>query len=156
MNTRPQIGRERSDTLFWAKVEQGTIDDCWPWTAFRDFDGYGKFKVGSGYMPAHRYAWEFANDTPIPYGKLVCHKCDNTWCCNPNHLFLGVSGDNIQDMIDKGRKRVAGHINLTAALMSLVTTAYAKGESITSMAKQLKTTRQAIRRILKKAEVYNG
>jgi HNH endonuclease len=40
---------------------------------------------------------------PIPDGMSVCHQCDNTWCINPDHLFLGTHTDNIHDSIAKGR-----------------------------------------------------
>lgn len=39
----------------------------------------------------------------IPEGLDVCHTCDNGWCYNPEHLFLGTPTENIQDSIDKGR-----------------------------------------------------
>ncbi len=39
----------------------------------------------------------------IPEDMLVCHHCDNPKCINYEHLFLGTSKDNMQDMARKSR-----------------------------------------------------
>jgi len=45
----------------------------------------------------------FLENGPIPTGGQILHTCDNRFCVNPDHLWLGTQLDNIQDMNDKGR-----------------------------------------------------
>lgn len=43
----------------------------------------------------------------IPEGLQVLHNCDVPLCCNPEHLHLGTSQDNMDEMQQRGRKRPA-------------------------------------------------
>lgn len=95
--------RESVADRFWSGVDRSSGPDaCWPWKRGRKRHGYGSFAVSkTRIVIAHRFAWELTNGDPGEL--LVCHRCDNPPCCNPAHLFLGTSKDNVQDAIVKGR-----------------------------------------------------
>lgn len=100
---RSAESQSRNDEKFWAKVEK--TDDCWLWTGSTNYAGYGVF-----YPQKHRSILAHRRAYAQTYGKLsddvcVLHKCDNPPCVNPDHLFAGTRGDNIMDMVSKGRNR---------------------------------------------------
>jgi hypothetical protein len=88
---------------FWSKVAKSA--DCWEWTGYT-CHGYGHLKMLGHTWKAHRfsYALHFGG---FPSHLKVLHKCDNTRCVKPDHLFLGTQADNIRDMVGKGRHRGA-------------------------------------------------
>jgi hypothetical protein len=77
---------------------------CWIWMNWVNHYGYGQIQNQNKGFGTHRVAWTLYIG-PIPDGMNVCHRCDNPACCNPHHLFLGTTQDNVQDKIDKGRGR---------------------------------------------------
>ena len=95
---------------FWSKVNRGSADECWNWTASIIRSGYGMFKFGGRENRlAHRVAYELTYGE-IPAGDhfgttCVCHRCDNRRCCNPSHLWLGTNADNVRDRDAKGRHK---------------------------------------------------
>jgi HNH endonuclease len=64
--------------------------------------GYGKIAFRRKHYRAHRISYELHKGKIMP-GFFVCHKCDNTSCINPDHLFLGTAKDNALDRKQKGR-----------------------------------------------------
>ena len=88
---------------FWSHVYKAP-DGCWEWQGWKNSKGYGRIRfAGNRTHFAHRFSWL------IHYGSLplpefcILHHCDNPSCVNPSHLWVGTKGENVADMVTKGR-----------------------------------------------------
>lgn len=100
--SRPQNSPEN----FWRRVAVASESECWLWTGGKSRTGYGQTTFNYQHRLAHRVSWELTHGE-IPDGMMVCHRCDNPACCNPEHLFIGSNSDNQLDSVLKGRSRAA-------------------------------------------------
>jgi hypothetical protein len=94
---------EKDKLRFFSKISTvPTERGCLEWTAAKMPKGYGVFQVRGVVALSHRIA-RFLDTGTDPLELLVCHTCDNTSCCTPEHLWVGTYADNNRDKSEKGR-----------------------------------------------------
>lgn len=136
---------------FWSRVIK--TDYCWNWNGTKR-GNYGCLEIDGVLTSAHRFSWE------IHFGKIinnlnVLHKCDNTICVNPEHLFLGTISDNNKDRARKNRSwRPKGVLHplskLTENDIRNIRSIYKnKNLSQRAIAKIFNVSQECIRKILK-------
>ena len=120
---------------------------CWEWTGAKYWTGYGRIIADKVHYAAHRASYMlYVGD--IPDGMVVCHKCDNPSCVNPEHLFIGTKADNSSDMVRKVRS-ARGEKNAKAKLTEdqarQVLDLRKRGMTLDALAKRFGVTKAAIR-----------
>lgn len=103
---------QRVVARFMDKVTRNENIECWEWCAAKDKDGYGTFQFAGvdgkskrEKRRAHRVSYEIFHGE-IPSGMIVCHRCDNSSCVNPSHLYLGTTSDNVADRVARKRSAI--------------------------------------------------
>jgi len=84
------------------------VGECWEWQGtfqkgygqinLKNLEGFDSYRTK---FLTHRIMY-LARYGTLPQNLSVCHKCDNTLCCNPDHLFIGSHDDNMKDRAAKG------------------------------------------------------
>ena len=153
----PRRGRRQEPVgpRFHSKVDRsGGPDACWPWTAHRGADGYGRFQLGGKPRLAHRIAYLLAGGT-IPNDLEMRHsrKCVTNACCNPAHLVPGTHQENMDDVVAMGRSTAGIRhplAKLTDEKVVIIRARRANGERATALAAEFGVSEKLIR------DVTNG
>lgn len=137
---------------FLEKYIPEPMSGCWIWTGA--VHHVGKKRTPRGKMILDRRIVEASRVAYIlfkgqPGALLVLHKCDNSLCVNPDHLFLGTQAENLADMTAKGRRRSAigsdqAHAKLTEEKVKDIRTMVSQGESQTAVAAKFGVKRNTI------------
>lgn len=170
--SRPEVGSKRPAPTMWgedivrssrkreavkAVIQDGSDIDasgCWVWRGGKSH-GYGQLRLHDLYgaypLYAHRVAY-VAFKGPIENTLFVCHHCDNPYCCNPGHLFVGTQTDNLRDMSQKGRALFGGRnpqSKLTAEAVDEIRRAATSGERQFVLAARFGVSQAQISRIVR-------
>lgn len=105
------IKLERDKLRFLSKVEK-LETGCWKWLGSHFQSGYAMFfQMVNGKevtRKASRAAYEFFNGE-LQEGLHVLHRCNERWCVNPEHLYLGTHERNMKDRDEAGRTSKWSH-----------------------------------------------
>lgn len=92
--------------LIWEKIEKSADPSlCWVWPRARDKDGYGIMTISkqgeTRTYKVHRLSYKI-HKGEIPEGHGVLHRCDNSPCIRPSHLYSGTDQQNANDRQERG------------------------------------------------------
>lgn len=121
-------------------------DGCWMWLGAWSSSGYGAICDGKKTRGTHVVSYE-VHIGPIPPGIFVLHECDNKWCVNPKHLFLGTCQTNKDDEVAKGKHVFGskqGQSKLTENDVLHIRNMMIKGQSPASIARLYNVSSTAI------------
>lgn len=97
---------ERAKLTLTAHREIDTTTGCWLWTGAKLPTGHGQTRIHGKCYLVHRLSAMIYLSLDIT-NRLVGsrkdksqgnHKCGNTSCFNPDHLYIGTQADNLSDI----------------------------------------------------------
>lgn len=121
----PHKAKNRSlEERFLQFIHPEPNSGCWLWTGAISSDGYGYIRDGDGGKKPASHVALMLYAKAVPAGLQACHRCDNPYCANPDHLFVGTHKENTADKMAKGRWRGPDHpITIALWRKRLATTA---------------------------------
>lgn len=96
----------------WKFIAKSGENECWLWTGNHSVAGYAIISIKHKTYRVSRIVCHLRDPESIPMRatangsdrKIALHSCDNTGCCNPTHLSVGLPKQNTEDMIYKNRR----------------------------------------------------
>lgn len=94
------------ESRFWAKIKRSSPEECWEWSGSLKGSGrgYGAICFRGRMVRAHRLALALHLCRDLSPDEHALHRCDNTRCCNPHHLYVGDHAQNMRDTADRHRR----------------------------------------------------
>lgn len=138
---------KEAEARFWKRVDIKGPDDCWEWLGPLRGKGYGYLGIDGKKIKANRFAWIITNG-PIPEGRLVLHKCDNTKCVNPSHLYLGSHADNVSDRCARYEGMIGRGSRFNEEDIQRIKLLYSKGITQRKIAQELNVSQPYISLII--------
>ena len=96
------MGIKRKIKSFEVRIEGRytvTESGCHIWHGLVNKKGYARLNIG--YVHRLRYAHSYG---PIPPWLWCLHRCNNSRCINPEHIYLGDHAQNMADMREACRQ----------------------------------------------------
>ena len=75
---------------------------CWEWNTANHNARYGQLTICRKHIGAHVYALEHTLGRHLKENMIARHMCNNSLCCNPEHLKEGTYKENMKDRDDAG------------------------------------------------------
>lgn len=99
--------RGRPSTDVHKRIETHIIkldNGCWEWNGVKNSAGYGMVWLNGKSTRAHRIVLSKKLNRELQPHEITRHLCHNPPCCNPEHLAVGTTQDNVNDKILAGRQ----------------------------------------------------
>ena len=143
-----EVGKKLRDEKY-VKISDTLSHDgtpCVLWTGGAE-GGYGRTAIyGVSGLKVHILACTLGNGNVRPEGKEAAHKCGNSLCVEPKHLYFATASENAKDKFKHGTLKT----KLSEAQVAEIRELKKKGMSQTALAMKFDVSAAQISRVVNK------